>query len=80
VLFWTDEPADASGRRPGKGGAKGFKGAKTGRSGKGVAKAGVAARGGKAVVQAADEQPHGQRLEFSLDQIEKARLVPKLVF
>ncbi|MBA3477346.1 MAG: hypothetical protein H0T52_02930 [Lautropia sp.] len=84
VLFWSDEPAVAGGR-PGKGGAKGFKGArsdKTGKSGKGVAKAGVVARGGEAAAPAADteDQPHGQRLEFSLDQIEKARLVPKLVF
>jgi ribosome maturation factor RimP len=82
VLFWSDDPAEAPGRRPGKGGAKGFKGARTGRSGKGVAKAGVAARGGKAAARAieSEEQPQGQRLEFSLDQIEKARLVPKLVF
>ena len=27
-----------------------------------------------------EEEPQGQRLEFSLDQIEKARLVPKLAF
>ena len=82
VLFWSDEPAVAQGRKAGKGVAKAFKGAKTGKSGKGVAKAGVAARGGKATAQATgiEEQPQGQRLEFSLDQIEKARLVPKLVF
>lgn len=82
VLFWSDEPAVAPGRRGAKGGAAGFKGARTGRSGKGVAKAGVAARGGKAVVggAGAEEEPQGQRLEFSLDQIEKARLVPKLAF
>jgi hypothetical protein len=42
----------------------------------------VAARGGKAAAAAAgtEEEPQGQRLEFSLDQIEKARLVPKLAF
>jgi ribosome maturation factor RimP len=81
VLFWSDEPAVATARRGGKAGA-GFKGARTGRSGKGVAKAGVAARGGKAAAAAAatEEEPQGQRLEFSLDQIEKARLVPKLAF
>jgi len=78
VLYWSDEPAVAPGRK----GAKAFKGAKTGRSGKGVAKAGVAARGGKGAADGAmnEEQPQGQRLEFTLDQIEKARLVPKLAF
>jgi ribosome maturation factor RimP len=81
VLFWSDEPAEPV-RKGGKGGAGGFKGARTGRSGKGVAKAGAAARGGKVAVDggATDEEPQGQRLEFSLDQIEKARLVPKLAF
>jgi ribosome maturation factor RimP len=78
VLYWSDEPAVVPGRK----GAKAFKGAKTGRSGKGVAKAGVAARGGKSAADGAanEEQPQGQRLEFTLDQIEKARLVPKLAF
>ena len=81
VLFWSDEPAAAPVRKGGKAGAGGFKGARTGRSGKGVAKAGVAARGGKAAAGAgSEEEPQGQRLEFSLDQIEKARLVPKLAF
>ena len=91
VLFWSDEPAQVPGRKggKGKGGVKGgFKGTKTGKSGKGVAKAAVSARGGKVAGTAAaasdpgglDEQPQGQLLEFTLDQIEKARLVPKLVF
>jgi ribosome maturation factor RimP len=79
VLFWSDEPAVTTARR---GGRAGPKGARTGRSGKGAAKAGVAARGGKAAAEGAgtEEEPQGQRLEFSLDQIEKARLVPKLAF
>jgi ribosome maturation factor RimP len=91
VLLWSDEPVQAPGRKGGKGkaGVKGgFKSTKTGKSGKGVAKAAVTARGGKAAGAAPgasdaggiDEQPQGQRLEFTLDQIEKARLVPKLVF
>jgi ribosome maturation factor RimP len=81
VLFWSDEPAVATVRRGGKAGG-GAKGAKSGRSGKGAARAGVAARGGKAAADkaGAEEEPQGQRLEFSLDQIEKARLVPKLAF
>jgi ribosome maturation factor RimP len=79
VLFWSDEPAVATVRRGGKAGG-GSKGARTGRSGKGAAKAGVAARGGKVAADGAAEEPQGQRLEFSLDQIEKARLVPKLAF
>ena len=92
-LYWSDEPAAAPGHKGGKaarGGKGGFKGAKSGKSGKGVAKAAVAARGGKsaddgAALAAADDegveaQSQGQRLEFTLDQIEKARLMPKLVF
>jgi len=83
VLFWSDEPAAAPVRKGAKAGGGGSKGARTGRSGKGVAKAGVAARGGKAAAAGGagtEEEPQGQRLEFSLDQIEKARLVPKLAF
>jgi len=82
VLFWSDEPAVAPGRKGAKARGAGSKGAKTGRSGKGVAKAGVAARGDKAAAGGVEteEEPQGQRLEFSLDQIEKARLVPKLAF
>jgi ribosome maturation factor RimP len=81
VLFWSDEPAVVPTRK-GKGAGAGNKGARVGRSGKGVAKAGAAARGGKAVAGGAgtEEEPQGQRLEFSLDQVEKARLVPKLAF
>jgi len=84
VLLWSDEPAEVPGRRGAKGSkaAKGGRGARTGKSGKGAAKAAVAARSGAAVGGDAgpQEQPQGQRLEFTLDQIEKARLVPKLVF
>jgi ribosome maturation factor RimP len=83
VLMWSDEPAVPPGRKGGKGrNAGGGRGPRTGRSGKGAAKAAVAARSGGAVEGGAgpDEQPQGQRLEFTLDQIEKARLVPKLVF
>jgi ribosome maturation factor RimP len=78
VLFWTDEPAVVPGRK----GAKGARGAKGGKSGKGSAKAAVAARRGMSATDgaASEDQPQGQRLEFTLDQIEKARLVPKLVF
>jgi ribosome maturation factor RimP len=81
VLYWSDEPAVVPARK-GKGAGAGHKGARAGRSGKGVAKAGAAARGGKpgAGGAATEEEPQGQRLEFSLDQIEKARLVPKLAF
>lgn len=75
VLFWSDEPAVAPVRK----GAKGGRGAKSGKSGKGSARAAVAARRG-AGGAGVEEQPQGQRLEFTLDQIEKARLVPKLVF
>jgi ribosome maturation factor RimP len=81
VLMWSDEPADPPGRRGGKGRhAGGGRGARTGRSGKGAAKAAVAARSADGGGAAPDEQPQGRRLEFTLDQIEKARLVPKLVF
>lgn len=69
----------------------GFKGGKGGsKGGKGVAKTGVVAPGGEAAAAESatagaddsgiEEQPRGQRLEFTLDQIEKARLVPRLVF
>ena len=84
VLFWSDEPAVAPGRKGGKGGkgGKGARNARTGKSGKGSAKAAAAARSGAAADDGAgaEVQPQGQRLEFTLDQIEKARLVPKLVF
>jgi ribosome maturation factor RimP len=88
VLYWSDEPAQAPVRKGGKP-MKGGKAAKSGKSGKGVAKAAGAARGGRPAGggspsgengEGIEEQPRGQRLEFSLDQIEKARLVPKLVF
>jgi len=81
VLLWSDEPAEPAGRKGGKG-SKGGRAARTGKSGKGAAKAAVAARSGAAAEGGAgpQEQPQGQRLEFTLDQIEKARLVPKLVF
>lgn len=95
VLYWSDEPAMAPAGRGAKGRARGSAGgAKGGRSGKGAARAAVAARGhkgaapvqsgsgdeGGAVGTGAEGQPQGQRLDFTLDQIEKARLVPKLVF
>ena len=83
VLMWSDEPAEPPGRKGAKGrNARGGRGARTGRSGKGAAKAAVAARSGALADGGTgpEEQPQGQRLEFTLDQIEKARLVPKLVF
>jgi ribosome maturation factor RimP len=90
VLYWSDEPAPAPGGKGARGGKgnKAGKGVKGGRSGKGVAKAAVAARGANGTMGAGpdgtgagiDAPPPGQRLEFTLDQIEKARLVPKLVF
>ncbi len=83
VLMWSDEPAEPQGRKGAKGrNARAGRGARTGRSGKGAAKAAVAARSGAVADCGAgpEEQPQGQRLEFTLDQIEKARLVPKLVF
>jgi ribosome maturation factor RimP len=83
VLMWSDEPAEPPGRKGARGrNAKAGRGAKAGRSGKGAAKAAVAARSAAAPDGGTgpQEQPQGQRLEFTLDQIEKARLVPKLVF
>lgn len=81
VLMWSDEPVEPPGRRGGRGRNARARGARTGRSGKGAAKAAVVARSGAAASGAGpEEQPQGQRLEFTLDQIEKARLVPKLVF
>jgi ribosome maturation factor RimP len=81
VLMWSDEPAEPPGRTKGRN-ARGGRGARTGRSGKGAARAAVAARSGSVAGAGTgpQEQPQGQRLEFTLDQIEKARLVPKLVF
>ena len=92
VLHWSDEPARAPAGRSGKGvrGAKPLKGAKGGgreRSARDVAKvaavvapavggASVASEGGAGI----EAPSQVQRLEFTLDQIEKARLVPKLVF
>jgi ribosome maturation factor RimP len=76
VLLWSDEPPAVPGRK----GARNARGGKAGKSGKGAAKAAVAARSGAARGAGPEVPPQGQRLEFTLDQIEKARLVPKLVF
>jgi ribosome maturation factor RimP len=79
VLLWSDEPPPPPGRKGAKG-SKSARGGKAGKSGKGAAKAAVAARSGAARDAGPEVPPQGQRLEFTLDQIEKARLVPKLVF
>ena len=81
LLSAEDSSAKRRGGKGGKGG-KGARNARTGKSGKGSAKAAAAARSGAAADDGAgaEVQPQGQRLEFTLDQIEKARLVPKLVF
>lgn len=76
ILIWQDDPEPAP-RRPGQ--------ARNGRA-QPRAKAARPARGTKAGAKAAGEGgdapslPEGQWLALSLDQIEKARLVPKLAF
>lgn len=73
-LTWRDVPPEAqAGRRAG--------GKPTGRGR--AAKLATSARPGTrsgAASAAADEAPPGQKLVFSLDEIERARLVPKLKF
>lgn len=86
VLHWSDEPEPTKGRggrgkAPGGAGrhpraGKGAKGAKGGKA----AAAAAAAQGADAPEGAVAEAAQGGRLEFTLDQIEKARLVPKLAF
>ncbi|MGE0311066.1 MAG: ribosome maturation factor RimP [Lautropia sp.] len=82
VLNWSDEPkAGATGRQGRKAPAKaaGRRGAGAGRA---AAAKGAAAR--PAVGGGADAAPAGgsgeHRLVFTLDQVEKARLVPTLAF
>ncbi len=74
ALTWRDVPAEPKpGRRPG---AKPAGRTKTGKSG-------AASRPGAAGADAAvapDHMAPGQKLVFSLDEIERARLVPKLKF
>jgi ribosome maturation factor RimP len=81
VLHWSDEPAQA----PVRGRAK--VGARTGRSprsGKGARKSVKAGAKDAGTVAGGDagsaSSGTGGRLEFTLDQVEKARLVPKLAF
>ena len=70
VLIWRDDPEPAGGRRT---------------RGAGVPRSAQARRKGAASkaaagVDGAVRPPDGHWLAFTLDQIEKARLVPKLVF
>jgi len=81
VLHWSDEPADAPARGRGAGRARAKAGTRAGRSpraGKGARKA-VAKDAGENAGSSAGSCTGG-RLEFTLDQVERARLVPKLAF
>jgi ribosome maturation factor RimP len=73
-LTWRDVPAEPKpGRRPG---GKPAGRAKTGKSGA----ASRPAAAGSDAAAAPDDMAPGQKLVFSLDEIERARLVPKLKF
>jgi ribosome maturation factor RimP len=87
VLHWSDDPSNAANAPAKSRGGRGKASAKGGRSpraGKGAKKSGEkagaagASEGPDALVGAGGTR--GGRLEFTLDQIEKARLVPKLAF
>lgn len=76
VLHWSDEPVTpARGRSRSKAGARA---GSSPRAGRGARKAAGKDAGGAA--GASTNPGGGGRLEFTLDQVEKARLVPKLAF
>jgi hypothetical protein len=78
-LTWRDLPPEPqAGRRPGGKPARRVKGGKTGKA----VKAGPSPRPAEpsAGDSVSDDAPVGQKMVFSLDEIERARLVPKLKF
>jgi ribosome maturation factor RimP len=95
VLHWSDQPPEAPGRGAGRGrGKPGARAGRSARAGKGARKAaaqgagegpdgrsdaGSGADGGGGSGTDAGSGTGG-RLEFTLEQVEKARLVPKLAF
>jgi ribosome maturation factor RimP len=79
VLLWSDEPEPRlrprrPGERPVRPAARGA-GRRGARAGVGPAAAGTTGSGG-----ATADGPSAHRLEFALEQVEKARLVPQLAF